>query len=88
MKLLLTIINTSDTEPVSQALISAGFRVTQIASKGMFFRRGSNTLLIGVEDEQVDQAIAVIRQSVSTPSEPGSKRCTLFVLNVIAFDQF
>ena len=87
MKLILTIIRDSDNEPVSQALIKAGFRVTRIASTGGLMRRGSSTLIIGTEDEKVDAAVATIRDSVSPASEPGSSRATLFVLNVEHYTQ-
>jgi uncharacterized protein YaaQ len=87
MKLILTIISDNDNEPVSHALITEGFRVTRVASTGGFFRKGSTTLLIGVADEKVDQAIEVIRKTVSPPQEPGSKRATLFVLNVLNYTQ-
>ncbi len=87
MKLILTILNDNDNEPVSQALITAGFRVTRIASTGGFFRRGSSTLMIGVADDKVGEAIEVIRQSVSPAVEPGASRATLFVVNVENFTQ-
>lgn len=87
MKLIITILRDSDNEPVSQALISAGFRVTRIASTGGFLRRGSSTLMIGVADEKLDEAIDVIRQSAAQPVEAGMKRATLFVLNVEHFSQ-
>lgn len=87
MKLILTIIRDSDNEPVSQALINAGFRVTRIASTGGFMRRGSSTLIIGTEDEKVDEVIALIRNSLSPISESGTKRATLFVLKVENFNQ-
>ncbi|MDI6694783.1 MAG: cyclic-di-AMP receptor [Anaerolineales bacterium] len=87
MKLILTIISDNDNEPVSHALITEGFRVTRVASTGGFFRKGSTTLLIGVADEKVDQAIEIIRKTVSPAQEPESKRATLFVLNVVNFTQ-
>lgn len=87
MKLILTIISDNDADPVSQALITGGFRVTRIASTGGFFRRGSTTLMIGVSDELVDAAIDVIRKSVTPRPEPGMKRATLFTLNVEHFTQ-
>ncbi len=82
MKLILAIIHDHDNEPVSQALINAGFRVTRIASTGGFIRRGSSTLLIGVENDRVDTAIEAIRQSSAVPGETEQHRATLFVLPV------
>jgi uncharacterized protein YaaQ len=87
MKLIVVILRDSDNEPVSQQLIQQGFRVTRIASTGGFFRRGMSTLMIGVENERVDAAIDVIRQSTAPPVEPGMRRATLFVLPVENYTQ-
>ena len=82
MKLIIAIIQDQDTEPVSKALTSMKFRVTQIASTGGFLRRGSATLLIGLDDDQVDTAIQIIRDTCSISSDPNLKKATIFVLNV------
>jgi uncharacterized protein YaaQ len=87
MKLIVVILRDNDNEPVSQQLIQQGFRVTRIASTGGFFRRGMSTLMIGVENERVDAAIDVIRQSTTPPVEPGMRRATLFVLPVENYTQ-
>ncbi len=87
MKMIIAIILDHDNEPVSQALISSGFRVTRVASSGGFLRRGSSTLMIGVEDEKVDEAIQVLRQNTTPADDPGQKRGTLFVLDVKNFTQ-
>lgn len=94
MKLLLTILRDSDTEAVSLALVEAGFHLTRSASTGGFLRQGLTTLLIGVEDEQIETASALIRQvlgppgATSTPGEmPGSHRAIIFVINVENFTQ-
>ncbi len=87
MKLILAIVHDKDSEQISQSLISSSFRVTRIASSGGFLRRGSTTLMIGVDDDKVDEAILTIREACSPPIEPGIKRASLFVLNVAKFDQ-
>lgn len=87
MKMIVAIISDSDNEPVSQALIKAGLRVTRIASTGGFLRRGSSTLMIGLEDDRVDEAIQLFRQHTTQSDEPGTKRATLFVLDVDHFSQ-
>jgi len=87
MKMIITILRDRDTEPVSQALIEAEFRVTRIASTGGFLRRGSTTLMIGVDDQKVDEAIDVIRNNLVESDDPTIKRATLFVLNVADFKQ-
>lgn len=87
MKLIIAIIRDEDSDPASQALVEAGFRVTRIASTGGFLRRGSTTLMIGVEDEKVDEAIQVIQENCTLTVEPGLKRATLFVVKVDRFTQ-
>jgi len=87
MKLIITIISDNDNDPVSQALISKGFRVTRISSTGGFLRKGSSTLMIGVNDELVDDAIQVIQSNTSPVNDPMLKRATVFVLHVENFTQ-
>ena len=82
MKMIIAILRDVDHEPVSRALTSGGFRVTLIASTGGFLRRGSTTLLVGLEDEEVDGALSLVRGNLSPPSDPGQKRATIFVLPV------
>jgi uncharacterized protein YaaQ len=87
MKLIFVIIRDSDNEPVSQALVREGYRVTRIASTGGFLRRGSSTLMIGTDDDKVDRAIETIRTSLGPVTEIGTNRANLFVLNVEHFNQ-
>jgi uncharacterized protein YaaQ len=87
MKLILVILRDDDSENVNNALIHAGFRVTQIASTGGFLRRGSTTFMIGVDDDKVDDAIQVVNDNCSLLIEPGLKRATMFVLNIENFTQ-
>ncbi len=86
MKLIVAIVQDRDNEPISQALISAGFRVTRIASSGGWLRRGSTTLMIGVENEQLNEAIRLIRENCS-PVEANGRRATLFVLDIANYIQ-
>lgn len=82
MKLIIAIIRDHDNDPVSHALTTAGFRVTCIASTGGFLRRGMATLLAGVEDDQTESALQIIRNSLSPAVEPDAKRATIFVVKV------
>ena len=82
MKLVIAILRDVDHDPVSRALTSQGFRVTLIASTGGFLRHGSTTLLIGVDDEQVEESLRLIRENCAPPGEPDTPRGTVFVLPV------
>lgn len=85
MKMIIAILKDDDTENVVQALTTAAFRVTRVASTGGFFRKGSTTLLLGVDDDQVDAAIQVLREK--TTATPNEKRGTVFVVPVNHFEQ-
>ena len=86
MKMILVILRDEDNERVSQGLLTQGFRVTRIASTGGWLRRGNTTLMIGVDDDQVDPAIEIIRENCQTPVEPDQHRAILFVLNVAQYE--
>jgi len=86
MKLIITIIRDSDAGPVIDELITQGQRVTRVASTGGFLRRGNVTLLIGVEEQQVDPVIEILRERCSPPEE-GQHRATLFVVDAPHFEQ-
>ena len=87
MKMIVCILQDTDKDNVANALNDAGFPVTILPSTGAYFRRGNSTMLAGVKDESLDEAIRVIRDNVGEPSEPGMKRATLFVMNVDRFEQ-
>ncbi len=86
MKLVLAIVHDSDSDAVTRGLTSADFRVTRVASTGGLLRRGMTTLLIGIEAEQVDAAIQVVRETCK-PAAEGEKRATIFVVPVDHFEQ-
>lgn len=62
MKLILAIINKEDSTFVSQELTKAGYSVTKLATTGGFLMSGNITLIIGTEDENVDDVIGIIGQ--------------------------
>lgn len=86
-RLIIAILRDADGEEVLKALLDADFRVTRIASTGGFLRRGNSTLLIGVEKEQVETAVQLIRDHSAPAIDPGLKRATVFVLKVDQFEQ-
>lgn len=61
MKLILAIVDDGDSRPLVEALTRARIGVTRLASTGGFLLEGNTTLMIGVEDHQVDQVLGLIR---------------------------
>lgn len=86
MKLMIAIIPDTVTDDASLSLTGEGYRVTRIASTGGFLRRGNSTLLIGIEDDQVDKATEILKSHVN--SSDSNAKGVLFVLNVANFMHF
>ena len=85
MKMIIVIVKDHDADALTQAFTAASFRVTRVASTGGFLRSGVVTILLGVEDEQVDPAIKVVQDTL--PPKEDQKRATLFVVPVQRFEQ-
>jgi uncharacterized protein YaaQ len=85
MKMIIVIIKDHLRDALTQALTEGQYRVTGIASTGGFMRSGVATLLIGVEDGQVDAAVELIHKTVNTGA--GEKQGSLFVVPVGRFEQ-
>lgn len=69
MKLIIAIMSNEDSPVVSSALTKEHFSVTRLATTGGFLRAGNTTLLIGVEEKQVDRALELIKEYSSRRSE-------------------
>ena len=85
--MIMAIVDDAKSELVSQALLSASFRVTQLATTGGFLRGGATTLMIGLEDDLVEDALQIIRDKVKGTAETGKFQATLYVLNVKNFNR-
>lgn len=74
MKLILAIINFDDANTVTHALTKRGFSSTKLSTTGGFLMAGNMTLLIGTEDERVDDCIACISKCCKQRTEivPGA----------------
>ena len=81
MKLMIAIVNDADYDKVAHQLTEEQYRVTYIASTGGLFRRGSTTLLIGLEEEKIDRAVEIIKENSTSTEGPGTHKAAIFVLN-------
>ena len=69
MKLVIIIASDPDAERLMKALIGQGYPATKIGSTGGFLRRGNATILSGVEADEVDQVLAMVRAECHARSE-------------------
>ena len=66
MQLMLAIIQSEDADMLTKRLNSAGFGLTRFNTVGGFLASGNVTLLVAVEDDQVDTVLDVIRKTCQT----------------------
>ncbi|MFX3619064.1 MAG: cyclic-di-AMP receptor [Sporolactobacillus sp.] len=60
MKLVLAVIQDKDSNQLQSALVDGGFHVTKLASTGGFLKSGNTTFMIGIEDDRVNELLAII----------------------------
>lgn len=63
MKLVVSIIHSDDAPQLIEALTQHGHRATVISTTGGFLREGNATVLIGTEDANVEDVLAIIREN-------------------------
>ena len=85
MKMIMAIVEDHFSDATSSALVNANFRVTRLASTGGFFREGATTLMVGVEDEKLEEALELIREQIPLSTETDKIQATIYVLNVKDF---
>ena len=63
MKMIIAIVNKEDSRKAQAALNVKGFTSTKLATTGGFLMTSNVTLLIGTEEERVDEALAIIEKN-------------------------
>jgi len=61
MKLIIAIVRNDNEEEVITGLNRMKYRVTKLSTTGGFLKKGNVTLMIGTEDENVEDVINIIR---------------------------
>lgn len=66
MKLVMVIVQSDDARGLLDQLIRRGYSSTVISTTGGFLREGNSTIIIGAEDERVDEIMRLVRESSRT----------------------
>jgi len=88
MKLIVAVVQNEDADNVIDALLENDFRATRLASTGGFLRRGNTTVMIGVQDHQIEQVLDLIRHEARARAqkeqtgEVQTAAATVFVLDL------
>ncbi|HLR79533.1 MAG TPA: cyclic-di-AMP receptor [Bacillota bacterium] len=65
MKLIIAVVQDKDANRLVDALGENNFQTTKLATTGGFLKEGNTTLMIGCEDERIDDALDIIRDNCS-----------------------
>jgi uncharacterized protein YaaQ len=63
MKLVIAIVHGEDAGALVDALTDKEYRVTRLQSSGGFLKQSNASIMVGVEEAQVDDVLAVIRET-------------------------
>lgn len=63
MKIIYAIVSSDDGNRVTDVLNENRISVTRLSTTGGFLKKGNETLMIGIADERVDEAIGLIRDT-------------------------
>ena len=63
MKMIVAIVQDEDAGRLVSELMDHGFGVTKLATTGGFLRAGNSTLISGVADEKLDEALSIIEKT-------------------------
>jgi uncharacterized protein YaaQ len=69
MKLVLSIVNRDDSNALVDSLMRRGYRATVISTTGGFLREGNATILVGAEDDKVDEVLQLIKEGCHTRTQ-------------------
>lgn len=61
MKLVIGIVNSDDVNELLSEITKASFQATKLSTSGGFLKMGNVTVLVGVEDERVDEVIDIFK---------------------------
>ena len=69
MKLLFAIVQNEDAKKLIRSLNAAGLMVTRISTTGGFLQGGNTTVMMGLDEERIDDALEIIKKEAKTRKE-------------------
>lgn len=87
MKMILAIIQDPFVNDLIKNLMDEDVRITRLASTGGFFKSGNSTLIMGVEDHEVEDVVSTIRAVITKKrlTHDDVHAVNMFILDVDEF---
>jgi uncharacterized protein YaaQ len=86
-KMVMAIIDDDESVEIFKRLLSEGFPVIRIDSTGGLLRGGESTLIVGLDQDEVDTYINRINTVCHPRVNPFKKRATVMVFDLEYFEQ-
>jgi len=67
--MIVTIVHNDDARPLVDALLERDYRATRLHSSGGFLKQSNATILLGVEDDEVEDVMAIVRETCSSRTQ-------------------
>ncbi len=69
MKLVVAIVHNEDAGALVDALLEREYRATRLHSSGGFLKQSNATVIVGVEDAQVEEVISIVRENCNARTQ-------------------
>jgi uncharacterized protein YaaQ len=69
MKLIVAVVHNEDAGALVDALLDREYRATRLHSSGGFLKQSNATIIVGVEDDQVEPVIEIVRETCTSRTQ-------------------
>ena len=69
MKLVVAIVHNEDAGSLVDALLDKEYRATRLHSSGGFLKQSNATVILGVDDDKVDEVLDVVRETCNARTQ-------------------
>ena len=69
VKLIVAIVHNEDAGALVDALLEHEYRTTRLQSSGGFLKESNATIIVGVDDEKVEEVMAIVRENCTSRTQ-------------------
>jgi uncharacterized protein YaaQ len=69
VKLIVAVVHNEDAQVLVDALLERDFRATRLQSSGGFLKQSNATVMLGVEEDEVDEVLGIVRENCHSRSQ-------------------
>jgi uncharacterized protein YaaQ len=69
VKLLVAIVHNEDASALVDAFLERDFRATRLHSSGGFLKQSNATVVLGLDDDKVEEAMAIVRENCTSRTQ-------------------